>query len=628
MRRIAIYCFYEKTGRLNQFNLYYLKALQQQATRVIFVANGHLQESAQEKLLAQGIDVIVRPNEGFDFAAWKEAINGIGDEELLNTDELILCNNSCYGPVVPFDTIWKHMDAKPCDFWGLYEHPEVSWILRHLQSYFLVLKNPLFTSQHFKKYLDNLSVAKTWQEAVLHEINFTQAMEKGGFKSASFLSGVSYIANPTCHLPELLLGKGFPLIKRKVFTLPHNEVVGSSLGHGAMNVLRWLEKESDYPVAYIIEDLCTQLPASALSRVFGLVFPLSGSVNPITEEYVTQSERQVATNRSVACICFSFYADLIDYNLLYLKHLPTGSTVVIVTTKPELIDVWKATLNTKPELKARYQFQFRTQPNRGCNESAYWVTCRDIVESWDYICCLHDKKSPAAATPIFGYEWYRHCCEHLLGSSQSVEEILALFESKPWLGLIEPIEPLFANLQNIILAQPWSQNFELGKGFYESLQLTVPFDDKPRAPWGGMFWIRGKAMSALYRKDWSYADFPAEPLSPDGTLLHVLERMYPSIVQESGYLTAQVVLAERMGHYYANLYELAQAMAQGGASVSPGNLGGKTLHFPYLRRQIGRYLVGKLTGKEKVKTREIKRLLRNYWQYKVHKIRNKRRGNR
>lgn len=45
-------------------------------------------------------------------------------------------------------------------------------------------------------------------------------------------------------------------------------------------------------------------------------------------------------------------------------------------------------------------------------------------------------------------------------------------------------------------------------------------------------------MKPLYNKDWKYEDFPAEPNKIDGTLLHAIERIYPFIVQESGYYPA------------------------------------------------------------------------------------------
>lgn len=47
-------------------------------------------------------------------------------------------------------------------------------------------------------------------------------------------------------------------------------------------------------------------------------------------------------------------------------------------------------------------------------------------------------------------------------------------------------------------------------------------------------------MKKLFKKDWKYTDFPKEPNKIDGTLLHVLERVYPFVVQDAGYYPAYV----------------------------------------------------------------------------------------
>ena len=87
------------------------------------------------------------------------------------------------------------------------------------------------------------------------------------------------------------------------------------------------------------------------------------------------------------------------------------------------------------------------------------------------------------------------------------------------------------------------------------LELNVPFDDKPDAPYGGMFWVRGKAMAPFYRYPWTFEDFPEEPLKVnDGTILHALERIYPMIVQEAGYWSGWIMPTSEAATHFDNLY--------------------------------------------------------------------------
>lgn len=620
MKRLAIYCFFDKQKKFSSYNQYYLNSLVEISDKVILVANGGIESSASNDLKQQGINVISRNNAGFDFAAWRDAINSIPAIELQSYDEIILCNNSCYGPVTSWNNIWEKMKDKDCDFWGLYEHPETPEYPRHIQSYFYVLKKALFNSQFFREYLFHLPVAKSWYEAVLQEVNFTQDMEKAGFKSSSLFKSSQLIPNPTRHLPEVLLSQGFPLVKRKAFSSPINEIIEYSLVQGSRKALEWIRQQTSYPVDLIVEDLCRHLSSSQISLILGLLYPVSDNNFKIETEELTGLQYNV----KIAVVWFSFYEDLIEHNLYYIKNFPVNSTIVVVSTKPNIIKQWKSLLEGAPELLERYNFIFRIQPNRGRNESAYWVTCHDIIESHDYVCCMHDKKSPAALSPIIGNEWFRHCCEHLVGTPNTINDILKIFNKDPWIGLIEPIEPLFANLQNIIIRQPWGSYRNLGEKFYNDLKLTVPFDDFPRAPWGGMFWVRGNAMKAFYRKNWSYEDFPEEPLRPDGTLLHVLERMYPSIVQESGYFTAQIVCQSQIGFYYSNLYFIAQSNLKISQysiiNSNEINVEEYKKHFPYIKKQIFKYIRGKILGKNKIKTQEIKKILRSYWKMKKSKL--------
>ena len=88
------------------------------------------------------------------------------------------------------------------------------------------------------------------------------------------------------------------------------------------------------------------------------------------------------------------------------------------------------------------------------------------------------------------------------------------------------------------------------KELAEELGITVPISESkpPVAPFGTMFWFRPAAMKPLYSKKWEYTDFPPEPNGIDDTILHAIERIYPFVVQQSGYYPGIV-----MSDYFAQI---------------------------------------------------------------------------
>jgi len=75
---------------------------------------------------------------------------------------------------------------------------------------------------------------------------------------------------------------------------------------------------------------------------------------------------------------------------------------------------------------------------------------------------------------------------------------------------------VFPDDPNII---DWGKNFK----FAASLGLTNP-SRALNFPVGTMFWARPIALKPLFDLNFSWEDYPEEPLPYDGTLLHAIER--------------------------------------------------------------------------------------------------------
>ena len=154
MKRVAIFASYSKDGIIPEYVLYYLQGLKMVVEEIVFVADSDVQPGEEDKLKG-----LVRYSKCgrhgcYDFGSyrigfeWAEK-NGVLDD----ADELILCNDSCYGPAYPFEKVFAEMNKKECDFWGMVESHEMK---THLQSYFLVFKKAVFQSSGFKEYVHSL----------------------------------------------------------------------------------------------------------------------------------------------------------------------------------------------------------------------------------------------------------------------------------------------------------------------------------------------------------------------------------------------------------------------------------------------------------------------------------------
>ena len=467
------------------------------------------------------------------------------------------------------------MDRRECDFWGLYRHPGLKdrkrTIPPHLQSYFLVIRQRLFHDRCFREYFGKLPYAASWDDAVKEEMSFTRYFEEKGFASSSSLGSVysEYIENPTIFMPAELLSKKFPLVKRKCFTTDYSYINKISSSFQIKRLLSFLESSTDYPDDCIYGDLLQTLENSHLIKALGLSFvlPGSGTGEPPCEA------------GSVAALICSRQRERIPELISHLKSLPVGSSVCIAACSEEIRDAWTAEL---PGL-GNYSVEIRLQEQGGSSAAALFLSCRDVISSHEYVCLLCDSDSPPSDPPIRDRFFSEHCLSSLLFSKEYVRNILSLFRKNERLGLLMPFVPMFSEWPQKILNEEWGSSREEAERIYSMLKLTVPFDCHPVAPWGGMFWLRGRAISALYRHDWTNDEL--EPVSAREALL----RLYPMIAQESGFFSGCVCPQALAGSEFSNMYFNLQKYSA--VKIESGRV-----HFSDVKKVLGLYLKRKFPG--------------------------------
>lgn len=570
MKRLALFSFYNKSGLAGSFVYYYLKRLSE-ISDVAVIVNGIIKPQSKSLLESKGYRVFCRENIGFDFGAWKEFLLSEDLASCGQYDELILCNCSCYGPVYPFQQIFNDMNRRECDFWGLYRHPGLKdrkhSIPPHIQSYFLVIRDRLFHDECFREYFSALPYAETWDDAVKEETSFTRHFEEKGFSSSSYLGSVfsEYIENPTIFMPAELLARKFPFIKKKCFTTDYSYINKISSSLQIKRLLSFLESSTDYPADCIYEDLLQTSENSHLIKALGLSYVLPGS----------GAGDLPCDAGSVAALVCSRQIERIPDHIRYLRSLPEGAAICIAASSEELRDAWTGEL---PGL-GNYLTEVRLQDRGVCSSAAFILTCRDVISSHEYVCLLSDSDSASSDPPIRDSFFSDHSLSCLLFSKEYVRNILSLFRKNERLGILMPFVPMFSEWPRKILNEEWGSCREKALGIYSKLNLTVPFDEHPVVPWGGMFWLRGRAMEAFYR----HCPGGDEPWTEDGGAENALLRMYPMIAQESGFFSGCVCPGELAGMEFSNMYFSLQKYSM--VKIENGRV-----HFLDVRKVLGLYL--------------------------------------
>ncbi len=142
----------------------YVRALAESgyAVHMAWSGAGRLDARDAERLGALGVRVHHRPNTGHDFGAWQSLVRHGCTE---GAAEVLLANDSVFGPVFPLAPLLSAMRERPNDVWGMTESREGRW---HLQSWFLLFRNGSFRSPAVRRIFEQPFDEMTRDQIVLH----------------------------------------------------------------------------------------------------------------------------------------------------------------------------------------------------------------------------------------------------------------------------------------------------------------------------------------------------------------------------------------------------------------------------------------------------------------------------
>lgn len=257
MRRLGIFVFFDKDGVVDRYVDTMLEDVACNVYRLIIVCNGNLNEDGYKILSKYSNDIFKRENIGYDAGAYKDAIlDYAGIDEIRNYDELLLLNDTFYGPFYPFERIFMKMSTSLADVWGLTMHQAFEWKgknrNRHIQSYFVVIRKAVLESEIFSKYWRELNYPKNKEAAIENfELEFSQLMAENGFSLEAI-----YDKNGDGGIDESLL-KPHDLIKNyKLPIIKRNSLLQLDyMADEGIAILAYIKQNYGYDITLIYESL-------------------------------------------------------------------------------------------------------------------------------------------------------------------------------------------------------------------------------------------------------------------------------------------------------------------------------------------------------------------------------------
>lgn len=338
------------------------------------------------------------------------------------------------------------------------------------------------------------------------------------------------------------LNKGFPFIYLGIFKCKRSFLIKYGIDEQISLIARILLHDKQN-AKLLIEFFKKECDPSFLKDILQL--------NYLPED---NCDRNIKYNFKIAVFAHLFYEE--DF-LFYLKYLSKASLYcdiyISVTDNRKKIEI----LNLADE-KLKSKLKVFVTENRGRDISSLLVLFSSYVKDYDYYCFIHDKRSHDNEPVSVGKSFAKCLWDNLLPSDEAIPQIISIFENNPYLGLLVPPSPYWGPYSDIKYDM-WTSCYEKAIMIANDLDIKVKISDKVNpVAIGTAFWSRKGVLDLLYSHSWQYDCFDEEPLPVDGTKSHALERLFPYIALESGFLTGWLLSKNNWStvfESYVYLYE-------------------------------------------------------------------------
>lgn len=267
-RRLCLFAGYDKDAKIDEYVIYYINELSKYSD-VYYCADCEMANEELQKLSPITKGAFASRHKEYDFGSWKYILNQIGWEKVSEYDEVLLVNDSCFGPIFPLSEVFNKMDKLDLDAWSMAEN-------KFLMSFFVGVKTSVFMHPSVKTFFDNIKAENDKYLVIKkYERGFSRLLNDISTKTGGYLTVKELRAcwkeQKRKLMPEmreymtigekflikirgdrirlydddilLLAQMRFPLLKKMAFML--NKIYSSNV------MLAYLDKNSNYPLSLI-----------------------------------------------------------------------------------------------------------------------------------------------------------------------------------------------------------------------------------------------------------------------------------------------------------------------------------------------------------------------------------------
>lgn len=463
----CLYAHYNEQGKVSKYVITFLKSLSLINSKIIFISNSPIDSDSQQLLLSQigDISIHIRENKGYDFGAWKWAI----ENKLISTDcmDLLLANDSFIGPLTDIESVLASMQQRKVDFWGLTDTLINGW---HIEPYFFMLSKKVWKSKIFTDFFNQDFANMSKEEINLNAgKELTSQLVNEGFSNSAYVpykeidnsrGNTDSFKDPTIFFADRLIAEyNFPFLKKRlIFNDQENIKIGG----------------------LVIFDLIRKYSAYDLDNVNELI------------EGACKADLEKKIPAPVSVVCHLYYPHTIFSFLIKLSSLKRINASFILnisftlSVECEFLNILKGcfpdgTFLVSPPLGR----------DIGGKLAALGVLLKKDIPG-KYTLIIHDKLSPHS--PL-GTKWRDELLKII--TAKNVLRVISKFERNEEIGLITA-ENSIQNEYN-----PDNKTFrctssEILVGLIKKFNLEI---DNYNFSAGSIFWIRTSVLKSFFEKN-------------------------------------------------------------------------------------------------------------------------------
>lgn len=534
MKRLGIFLFNNQRGIIEDYIRFLLDDITPNLSHLCIIANNKLDEGTAFEYTK---DIFVN-NEHEDIDIWRDVlVNHIGFNQLIDFDEVILFDDSFYGPIYSFDEIFNRMDNVNSDLWTILSNG-LDDELNKFNFQFIAFKKSLIESDEFKEFWMNMNDNSF--KNMNNENYLIYYFSKLGFKWENYLYAINDLELDEREeffsifdVNNLIRNYKLPLINIKPFILSKKIHLEYHNGLDLALTMSYLDKQTDYDVSLIYRHLLKILNPNELVNLLNLK-----EIIPI--ENLNSSYK---SDKSIVVIAHLYYDDILDYDFKFLRNVPDYIDIIITTDSPDK----KILIEENYLSKLKNNSQVILVNSRGRDMAGLFVGCKEEIYNYDYFCYVHDKKSSYNDYSVIGNSFRDIIWENMLASEDYINYIVKSFDDNDSLGLIVPPRVYHSTYFTAFYHNYWLENIDEIYKLFEKMNIDAEINSNELPlPIGNCFWARFDALKPLFDLDWNYEDFPPEPLPHDGTVSHALERIYGHVAASQGFYS-EITMTEYYG---------------------------------------------------------------------------------